>query len=77
MRLELSPREKNLIFILALLIVTALAYTFFFNSALEQWVDKRGLYQQTQELVVAMEQSAAELEVRKQYVEQLREEAQA
>ena len=77
MRLELSPREKNLIFILALLIITALAYTFFFNGALEKWVAQRGVYQQTQELVVAMEQSSAELEVHKQYVEQLREEAQA
>lgn len=76
MKLEFSQREKNLIFILVILVVLAVAYTFYFSNALDRWVEKRTIYQYNKEMVQAMEQSAAELEERQQYVARLKEEAQ-
>jgi hypothetical protein len=76
MNITLSKREKALIFILALLIVISIAYTFFFNPQLEKWNTQRGIYDGVQIMVDAMNQSDEELEVREKYIEGLKIEAE-
>ena len=76
MNITLSKREKALIFILALLIVISIAYTFFFNPQLEKWNAQRGIYEGVQIMVDAMNQSDEELEVREEYIEGLKIEAE-
>ena len=76
MNITLSKREKALIFILALLIVVSIAYTFFFNPQLEKWNAQRGIYDGVQTMVDAMNQSDEELEVREKYIEGLKIEAE-
>lgn len=76
MNIILSKREKLSIYILALLIIISLAYTFFFNPQLEKWSNQKSIYEGVQVIVDSMNQSDEELEQREKDVAGLKVEAE-
>ncbi len=76
MNITLSKREKILIYILVLLIIISLAYTFFFNPQLEKWSNQKDNYEGIKVIVDSMNQSDEELEQREKDVAGLKVEAE-